>query len=295
MAVPGIDIAWERPTIAQIKATGAQWVARYLSPDHSKNLTAAEVHDYPAAGLAIVTVYESTAGRATQGRAAGVADARLAESQRSALGLPADHVHHFAVDSDVSWDSVRAYFDGAASVVGPDRTGCYGGLHVIQGAHAHGIRYLWQTVAWSGGVWFPQATIRQPGGTLLAGAADVDYAEATDFGQYPRPVPEDIVTPADIAAVAAAVWNHTELNVATDTQVRMGAVLRYSDFVHTQQTRTLTAQIGALSAAVAALAKAAGSPTALTAAQIQSAAQAGATAALTQLDGAHIGHQAAGH
>jgi hypothetical protein len=187
MALEGVDIAWARPTIAAIKATGAHWVARYFSPDASKNLTAAEVHDYPAAGLSIVTVFESTAGRATQGRAAGIADAKLAEQERHAVGLPDNHVHHFAVDLDTSWASVKAYFDGVVSVLGLGRTGCYGGVHVIDGAHSYGLNYLWQTVAWSGGVWSPHATIRQTGGTTLSGGADIDYAEVPDFGQYPRP------------------------------------------------------------------------------------------------------------
>lgn len=197
----GIDIAWDRPTIAAIKATGAHWVARYFSTDTTKNLTASEVHDYPAAGLAVVTVFESSAGRATQGRAAGIADARLAEQQRAAVGLPASHVHHFAVDEDTSWASVQAYFDGAASVIGLGRTGCYGGLHVIEGAHGYGIDYLWQTVAWSGGVWSPHATIRQMGGTVLSGGADVDYAEVSDFGQFPRPAaPKPVPPPAPAPA-----------------------------------------------------------------------------------------------
>ena len=282
-AIQGLDVAWERPAIAQIKATGAQWVARYLSPDETKNLTATEVHDYPAAGLAIVTVFESAAARATQGRAAGVADAQLAEQQRQALGLPDDHIHHFAVDTDTSWAAVKPYFDGVVSVIGLDRAGCYGGLHVIQGAYNYGLRYLWQTVAWSGGAWFPQATIRQPGGMLLAGAADLDYADAFDFGQYPRPVPEDIVTPADIAAVAAAVWNHTEPDATTGQQTRAGAVLRYEDTNRTAQTNVLTAQLGALNATITTLAKAVASGSALTPAEITSAAQAGAQAALAEL------------
>jgi hypothetical protein len=183
----GIDIAWARPTIAEIKSTGATWVARYFSNDPTKNITAAEVRDYPASGLGIVTVWESTATRALAGFAAGQADARTAERQRASVGLPADHIHHFAVDTDTDWPSVNPYFDGVTSVIGKARTGVYGGLRVIDGAHSYGLRYLWQTVAWSGGVWSPYATIRQPGGTALNGAADYDTAEATDFGQYPRP------------------------------------------------------------------------------------------------------------
>ena len=198
----GMDLAWDRPTIAQIVATGAHWVARYFSPDASKNLTVAEVKSYPAAGLSIVTVFESTAGRARQGRAAGIADAKMAEQQRASVGLPANHVHYFAVDEDTTWASVRPYFDGVVSVIGLGRTGCYGGFRVVEMAHAYGIDFLWQTVAWSQGRWSAHATIRQPGGTLLAGAADVDYAEVPDFGQFPRPAappaPHPNPTPAPI-------------------------------------------------------------------------------------------------
>lgn len=95
------------------------------------------------------------------------------------------------------------------------------------------------------------------------------------------------LTPADLADISAAVWNHTELNAANNAPVRMGAVLRYSDFVQLAQTRQLTAQLGALSAAVTALSKGGG----ITAEQITAAAQAGATAALAELghalDGTH--------
>ncbi|WP_052443162.1 glycoside hydrolase domain-containing protein [Streptacidiphilus neutrinimicus] len=198
MGATGIDIAWDRPSIAEIKATGATWVARYFSNDPTKNLTSTEVSDYRAAGLGLVTVWESTAGRALQGHGAGVSDANTAWSQRAGVGLPDTTVVYFAVDSDTDWASVEAYFQGVRSVLGSARTGVYGGLRVIQGAHAAGLRYLWQTVAWSGGVWASFATIRQPGGTALNGGADYDTAEAADFGQYPRPVapPQPVPTPA---------------------------------------------------------------------------------------------------
>lgn len=192
----GIDIAWDRPTIAQIKATGATWVARYFSPDPTKNLTAAEVHDYTAAGLGVVTVWEGSATRALDGRAAGVSDAHAAAAQCASVGLPSDMVIHFAVDTDTDWASVAPYFDGVISVLGLARVGTYGGLRVIDGAHSIGIRYLWQTVAWSGGIWSQWATIRQPIGTTLNGQADYDTSMTADFGQYPRTNPQPVPTPA---------------------------------------------------------------------------------------------------
>jgi hypothetical protein len=188
-AEEGIDFAWYKPTVAQIRALGASWAAGYLSTDTSKNWTPALVAEYLAAGVGVVTVWETTTTRATAGWAAGVADARAADSERAALGLGADHPIYFAVDEDVPWSVVQAYFDGAASVIGLGRVGAYGGYRVVEGAYGHGIRYLWQTVAWSGGLWSVHADIRQPGGTLLAGQADIDYAEVPDFGQSPRPKP----------------------------------------------------------------------------------------------------------
>lgn len=287
----GLDIAWARPSTAQILATGAHWVARYFSTDLSKDLTAAEVHDYPAAGLAVVTVWETTTGRATQGRAAGIADARAAEARRRAVGLPDTHVHHFAVDEDTSWASVQAYFDGAASVVGSGRVGCYGGFPVIEGAAAHGIKYLWQTTAWSGGRWSSHATIRQTGATALSGGADVDQAEVPDFGQFPRPVP---LTPPEVDMTPDELLTKTVPDLALPDpkhpgqflQTPVGHVFEYAALRHQQvlsAVQQTAAQVGALTATITALAHAVGSGGGLTAEQITTAAQAGATAALTQL------------
>lgn len=189
-----IDIAWDRPTTADIKASGAVGVLRYFSNDSTKNLTAAEVGEYHAAGLGVADVWETTTGRATQGYAAGAADARAAEAQRAADGLPADQTIYLAVDEDTSWASVQPYFDGAASVLGNDahgipRTGVYGGFAVIEGAHAHGLRRLWQTLAWSGGQRSAHAVLYQDGSTLFSGGADVNQILAADWGQYPNPTP----------------------------------------------------------------------------------------------------------
>lgn len=283
MTAMGIDVAWARPTTDQIRATGATWVGRYFSTDDTKNLTAAEVAAYPAAGLAIVTVWETSTGRATQGTAAGVADALAAERERVSVGLPGAHVHHFAVDEEVAWDQVADYFAGAASVIGQGRVGVYGGYQVIEGAAAAGYRYLWQTPAWSGGRWSEHATIQQTGGTTLDGDADIDHALAVDFGQTPPPEALMAVDPADVAtianAAAAAVWDHSELDPATGQPVRFGAVQAYMDYEHNKIVRSLTAQLASLSAVVAALAKDGG----LTQAQAQAAGQAGATAALAAL------------
>jgi hypothetical protein len=203
-----LDIAWARPTVAQIKATGAIGVIRYFSTDPTKDLQASEVTAYPAAGLKIGTVYETTAGRATAGQAAGVADARAAEAERVRVGLPTGHIHYFAVDSDVSWAAVAPYFAGAASVIGKSAVGVYGGVNVIDGAAAAGYHWLWQTAAWSAGRVSAHALLYQNGSTTLGGGADINTVLAADWGQYPRPAEPDMpLTAADADLVATAVIN----------------------------------------------------------------------------------------
>lgn len=198
-----VDIAWDRPSVAAIKAV-AQGVARYFSPDPSKNLRASEVGAYTLAGLTVVSVFESTAGRALAGYGAGQSDARLAEAQRLACGLPTAHLVHMAVDTDTTWSSVLPYFEGAASVLGMGRTGCYGGIRVIDGAAAWGLTRLWQTAAWSGGQVSPHATLYQNGHTALNGAADINHALAADYGQFPAPGATDMaLTDADVIKVWA--------------------------------------------------------------------------------------------
>lgn len=289
MSLQGIDIAWARPTTGQILATGAHWVGRYLSNDSTKNLQLGEVASYPAAGLAIVVVWETTTGRALQGFAAGQTDARAADQQRRGLGLPDDMPIHFAVDTDTTWATVQAYFDGAASIIGTPRVGAYGGYAVIEGAAAAGLRYLWQTVAWSAGRWSAHATIRQPGGTVLQGQADLDVAVATDFGQYPRPQETDMpLTTADAQLVAKTLLGTTLPSpFRTDAQgkpqeISVASYLEWLDAHYDATMRAiagLAAQNSALAAAVAVLSKEGGP----TAAEIQTAAENGAQAALAVL------------
>jgi hypothetical protein len=231
MPVMGIDFAWTKPTAAEAKAAGAHWAAGYYSEDPSKNLTHALVAEYIAAGLAIVGVWETTTTRALAGYAAGQADARTASEQRAAVGLPATAVIHFAVDTDTDWASVEQYFAGAANVLGQGHVGVYGGLHVIAGAAAAGYKYLWQTVAWSGGVWDSHATIHQEANTLFGGNADVDYSETADFGQYPNSNSSggtDLPTPLDVWAYKgpgdSPDVHQTVQNIANDAKASAAAL-----------------------------------------------------------------------
>lgn len=232
-----LDIAWDRPSVSEIKATGAAGVVRYFSNDSSKNWTLVEFQAYTAAGLQVASVWETTATRALSDYATGQADARAADAQRAADGFPPGMPIHFAVDTDASWDQVSAYFAGVANVLTRDRTGIYGGIRVIEGAATAGYPYRWQTDAWSGGIISPRATLYQTGSTAFGGGADINHALATDWGQYPRPGDDMPLNTEDIKAI----WDYSETDADTGKPVRFGAVMAWMDRVHHNHANDIAA------------------------------------------------------
>lgn len=172
---------------ATINGHPISFVCRYLS-GFSKDLTPAEARDLTAAGLDIVVVWETTATRAEAGHAAGVADARAALAEARRCGMPDGRPIYMAVDEDTTvGPHLTTYFHGAASVLGLDRTGAYGGYAVIKGLFDAGlIQWGWQTYAWSGGRWDHRAQLQQYSNGHRISGADVDYDRATtsDFGQW---------------------------------------------------------------------------------------------------------------
>lgn len=197
-----LDFAFARPTIKQIQAEGAVGVLRYLTHSQSKAVTRAELTGYLAAGIPVGFVFEDAAARAQQGRAAGAMDGAYARGQLSVLGLPLDTPIYVAVDTDTSWSAVKPYMDGFASM--HPHIGVYGGWNIIQDAYLAGIRWLWQTRAWSGGRVHPAACLYQSA-TVLGGSADKNIIRLADWGQTPRPAQEDTVTPQDIANIVNGV------------------------------------------------------------------------------------------
>lgn len=204
-SIPGVDYAWSHPGGAALKAAGAQFACRYLSPDSSKNLTRTEAADLAAHGVWAVVVWESTAARARAGRAAGVADARTALIQATAAGMPSGRPIYFAVDFDATPGDqtlINAYLDGASSVIGRDRVGIYGGYYPVKRALDAGkATWAWQTIAWSGGQWDARAVIRQGAQTTVNGVScDLNTATADDYGQWmpgKTPVEEDVALSKD--------------------------------------------------------------------------------------------------
>jgi hypothetical protein len=209
----GLDYSGGRPPGAAVKAAGYGFVARYLANGLSGrvNLTAAEVQDMQANGVAVTLVWErkiiGQPDRATGGHDAGVADAKAAVAQAQAVGLP-DQPIYFCVDFDVpdyspAATSSRAklgpvgdYFDGVASVLAHGRIGVYGGYWAVSRVLDAGLAaWAWQTAAWSGGHEDPRIHLFQRVGyALVAGVqCDINEARKDDFGQQ-----GDTMTPEEL-------------------------------------------------------------------------------------------------
>lgn len=191
MAVFGIDYAWGRPGPAALKRAGAKFACRYLSHDTSgKNLTRGEADELSKAGLWLVVVWETAAARALSGRAGGIDDAREADRQARACGMPAGRPIYFAVDFDATsgqQGAINAYLDGAASVIGRGRVGLYGGHGPVKRALDAGKAvWSWQTYAWSQGRWDSRAHIQQYSNEHVLNGVSVDYDRAVkdDYGQW---------------------------------------------------------------------------------------------------------------
>jgi len=160
-----------------IKAAGYEFVCRYLVPERYawKRLTRAEAEAITAAGLKIVSVFETTASRPAGGSAAGSVDGAEALKEALAIGQPKGSAIYFAVDFDVSgkdtMDAIERYLRAAASAIPGYEVGVYGEYDVIEEMARRGAaKHFWQTYAWSKGKKSARANIYQyKNGQTVAG------------------------------------------------------------------------------------------------------------------------------
>lgn len=199
----GVDYAGGRISGAALKAAGITFVCRYLSDGGSslpgKQLLPDEFVDLCDNGIAVVFNWETTADFMLGGYSAGVADAQQALAYvRSLPGGPRNPVVYFSCDFDEAPNQdapVEQYLQGAASVLGGmDHVGLYGDYWICTRAKAAvGVKYLWQTEAWSGGNITSAVNIMQRNGigyqTIDGIQCDVDEAHTDDYGQYQPPAP----------------------------------------------------------------------------------------------------------
>jgi len=210
----GLDYAWSKPSVSAMQSLNVKFVCRYLSYDTSgKNLTKAEAQALSNAGIWCVVVWETTANRALSGRSGGRDDALSAQHQATACGMPDDRPIYFAVDFDATaaqQDTIHAYIDGAASVLGRDRVGMYAGYGPIRRAFDAGkIAFGWQTYAWSGGKWDARAQIQQYRNGVTVGGADCDYDRAmySDYGQWKVGESPMALSTEDLENIRKYVWS----------------------------------------------------------------------------------------
>lgn len=178
----GIDYAEWRPTDYADPAWS--FACRYVSyGGNPKNLTPDEANALTKAGKSIVVVFETSGADFTGRFNQGAADAREADAEATACGMPADRPIYFAVDEATQdWGDLTAYFQGIVSVIGLARTGVYGSFAVCAQMEANGVvTWMWQTYAWSGGQVHPGIHLYQYNN---GNNFDNDRTSLDDFGQW---------------------------------------------------------------------------------------------------------------
>lgn len=212
-SMKGIDYSSSRPDPKKVKALLYGFVARYLfaPTPGGKGITKAEADAIRAAGLGLVVVYESYAGRAKEGLAAGAADGKTALAWARSIDFPDSRPLYFAVDfspTTVELVYVDAYLRGVASVIGLARVGVYGSYAVVEHCHAIGTaRWFWQTYGWSGGKISPHTHFLQylNGQTVDGASADLNESRQLDFGAWDPPVVvKPVVKPVVVAKPVVA-------------------------------------------------------------------------------------------
>ncbi len=154
--IPGFDFSFTKPEPGAMGRAGYTFAIGYVSPNPAKNVSAELLAAYRYSGILVGLVWESTAGRALEGQAAGVADGQAAEDQANAVGYPVDAVLFFAVDQDTTaadYPAIQAYAE-AFNAVTRRPVGIYGEADVIDHFVTPGVQpvqYGWQTAGWSDG------------------------------------------------------------------------------------------------------------------------------------------------
>ena len=199
MATELIDYSWGHPNLEQLRGLGITGVIRYVTGSGGKALSRDEIAQIRANNLTLTLVYETTGQTVKGGNVAGRADAQSALNAIRTLGLPLSVVY-FAVDYDMQpaeYGLLDAYLDGAAGVIGKDRTGVYAGVNPCAHAMSRGYK-AWQTYAWSGGRVAQGIKIYQysNGQTVAGGSVDRNRTSLDDYGQVrwngraPAPAPD---------------------------------------------------------------------------------------------------------
>jgi hypothetical protein len=243
MAQRGVDYAFTpHPPVTALKSAGLTFVGRYVSSQavndtNGKNLVPGEQRALHGAGLKIILFAEEGGQRMTAGQDAGAADANHFKAVTNSLGMDGA-VMFCCCDFDAApgqQGGLNAYLDGAASVLGRDRVGIYGGYYVVRRSLDAGkAHYACQTLAWSGAPhqggdphnfwdgqtnWDTRAQLRQHLQIRVSGVSvDFDEALATDYGQWPRLTPSPQPKPAPVPPASRSADGEQSLREAAQAE-----------------------------------------------------------------------------
>lgn len=179
----GVDYAWGHIAPRALVQAGATFVVRYINSGNGKDLGRVEAEDLSHAGIDVAVVMETSAN--FMASSSGARAARQAIAAAEAIGMPKGRPVYFAHDQEAVDAKALRFLREAIDATGVGQVGAYGGLAFIEAAHRAGVRYLWQTLAWSSR-WSPHAQLRQTiVDRAIAGVSvDIDRAVAADFGQW---------------------------------------------------------------------------------------------------------------
>lgn len=139
-----------------LKQAGYNFVCRYLVPESMawKRLTKTEVEILSNEGLLIGSVYEASADGAKKGTIQGTNDGKNALAEAKIVGQPIGSCIYFAVDYDVplsDYNAIESYLKAAQLQITGYNVGVYGSYTICEEMFKRGIKYCWQTYAWSKG------------------------------------------------------------------------------------------------------------------------------------------------
>ncbi len=192
--IEGIDYSRGGPMRAgAVAAAGKHFVGRYavndLSPD-GRGITASEYREMTSAGIDVFLYWEASEAWMLGGRNAGEHAARNAVENIVRAKMPVRMPVYYSHDIEPQehhYPAIAECLKGAASVVGIERVGLYGGFGIIDYAATRGLAtWFCQTYAWSGGQWSRFAHLQQYDNVgNFIGGVDVDLVRATvpHFGQ----------------------------------------------------------------------------------------------------------------
>jgi hypothetical protein len=159
----GVDYSWTPndnwlALAHALQDQGKEFVGRYAVNDKSSNGRGIDADEYrvmKSVGIEVFVYWEAETSWMLGGFNRGAAAARNAVQNLKHAGMPEDMPVYYSHDIEPNprdYAAVDACLQGAASVVGRDAVGLYGGYGIIEHVANNKLApWLCQTYAWSGG------------------------------------------------------------------------------------------------------------------------------------------------